>query len=113
MDLQICVEGTKSRKRPTLFVDKQSNGKPQIKMKASIVITLIIMGGLLILAPVISLERQRDRVAEFYKKNGNAAILAAAMDLNNTYDWTCIAAGAVLVLVGVRQALRSRDVQPV
>jgi hypothetical protein len=52
-------------KNPPLFAGKIPNGKSQIKMKASIVITLIIMGGLLILAPVISLERQRDRVAEF------------------------------------------------
>ena len=75
-------------------------------MKTPIAITLIIVGGLLILAPVFSAERQKERAAAFYKEHSNNTILPDAMEPYGPYDWACFAAGVVLALVGVREFVR-------
>ena len=81
-------------------------------MKTPIAVTLIIVGGLLILAPVFSGERQKERVASFYKDNGNAATLPEAMRPWGAYDWACLAAGSVLAFAGVRQSVRFHGTNP-
>jgi len=80
-------------------------------MKISIAEILIIMGGLLILTPVILAERQRARIAEFYQKQGNGAILPAEMHENGAYDWVCLGTGMAMAFYGVRQAVRSSNKQ--
>ncbi len=76
-------------------------------MKTGVAIALIIVGGCLILGPVLAnaYARNRDkiRVAEFYTRNGNAAALPAEMQPSGygSYDWACLLAGAGAIAAGI------------
>jgi hypothetical protein len=77
-------------------------------------IALIVVGGLLILGPIVAHtytdNRDRDRVVEFYRSRGSAEILPDSVrpSAYSAYDWACFVAGAVLVVFGVRQ-VRGRE----
>jgi len=71
-------------------------------MKSYVAVTLIVVGGLIILGPLYSIERNKDRIAEFYSRNGSAVVLPDAMQTKNTlYEWVCLAIGLGMVATGV------------
>jgi hypothetical protein len=82
----------------------------EITMRAAVAITLIIVGGIILLAPVIAhaytTNREKERIAEFYSRIGNAAVLPDAMQPSpySGYDWGCFVAGAALAWTGIRKA---------
>ncbi len=80
-------------------------------MRVAVVITLIVVGGLIILGPVVAhtytTNRDKDRIAEFYARTTNAAVLPEAMQPSagyGGYDWACFIAGAVLATTGIRRS---------
>jgi hypothetical protein len=70
-------------------------------------VALIVVGGLIILGVVasagISHERDKERVAEFYRKNSNAAVLPSGLrpEMISPAELFGFAAGGVMVLVGI------------
>jgi hypothetical protein len=76
-------------------------------MKPAVAIALIVVGGLLILGPVIAHvylhERDLQRVAEFYTRNGNAVTLTAEMEPTgiSAFDWASFAVGVAMIWTGV------------
>ncbi len=76
-------------------------------MKPFVPTILIVLGGLLVLAPVAahtySNVREKDRIAEFYSRTTNAATLPTAMEPTKyqPYDWSCLAVGVLMVVIGV------------
>src|SRR5579871_6189271 len=70
-------------------------------------VALIVIGGFLILGPLLANayngNRDKDRVAEFYTRNGTGAVLPYAMAPSGytNYDWGCFVAGAIMVWIGV------------
>ena len=70
-------------------------------------VALIVIGGLLILGPLLANayngSRDKDRVAEFYTRNGSGSVLPYAMMPSgySNYDWACFVAGAIMVWIGV------------
>jgi hypothetical protein len=75
-------------------------------MKPFLAMTMIVMGGLLILGPVWSAHKQKERIADFYQKQGNGAPLPEVMRPHDAYDWICLVGGALLAFAGVMQAVR-------
>src|SRR5262245_10788207 len=77
-------------------------------MKTSVAITLITVGGLVILAPLLELQWQVQRAATYHEQHGVGSALPEEMrpQPHNGYDWASLAVGAVLVLVGVGGSLR-------
>ena len=78
-------------------------------MKFSVVMAMIIVGGLLIFVPIAaheySKERTRDSIVDFYKCNGNAAVLPPDMQTNyGPYDYVCLIMGIGTLGVGVVSA---------
>jgi hypothetical protein len=66
---------------------------------------LIVMGALVILAPVVTTAcskwANQDHIAEFYGHNGYSIPMPEAMRPGNgTYDWACLFAGAGMVVAG-------------
>jgi hypothetical protein len=57
--------------------------------------------------------RERDRVAEFYQRNGNAAVLPEPLKPTGygAYDAGCFLAGAVMVVVGIYRSRPARGLQ--
>jgi hypothetical protein len=78
-------------------------------MKPFLAMTMIVMGGLLVLGPVWSAQKQKERIADFYQKQGNGALLPKEMSPHDAYDWICLVGGALLAFAGVRQAVRLPD----
>ncbi|MBM3883232.1 MAG: hypothetical protein FJ387_26560 [Verrucomicrobia bacterium] len=76
-------------------------------MKTGVPIALIIVGGCLILGPVLAnaytRNRDKTRIAEFYTRNSNAAVLPAEMQSSGYggYDWACLVAGAAAITAGI------------
>ncbi len=75
-------------------------------MKLSVVMAMIIVGGLLMLAPLAaheySKERTRDSIAEFYTRNGSASDLPPAMQTNyGPYDYICLIVGIGTLGLGI------------
>jgi hypothetical protein len=62
-------------------------------MRGSIAIALIVVGGCLLLGPLVinayNSNRDKDRVAEFYSRTSNAAVLPKNLTLSafTAYDW--------------------------
>ena len=54
-------------------------------MKSYVAITLILVGGLIILGPLYSIERNKDRIAEFYTRNGSAVVLPDTMQPKSVF----------------------------
>jgi hypothetical protein len=102
-------------------------------MKSSIVITLIITGGILILAPIVTAYHQSDKIAEVlpylvaetelsdptnsqtdsiayhtkrigYLEKATLPLETAAYPL---YDWCCAILGSVMIFMGSRLAYKS------
>ena len=79
-------------------------------MRAGIAIALIVVGGCLILGPVLAnaytSNRDKDRVAEFYTRNSNAATLPEQLHPSAyaRYDWACLVAGAIMAGIGVTRS---------
>jgi hypothetical protein len=74
-------------------------------MKSYVAAILIVVGGLLALAPVAAhsyrTSRESEHVAEFYHRNGSSIVLPEAMDSRyEPYDWACLAAGICMVVAG-------------
>jgi hypothetical protein len=83
-------------------------------MRHASTLALILVGALVILAPlaahVYSTNRDKERVAEFYSRNSNAAILPQEMHPTSfgfqdvMFFCGCWVAGVGMVVAGVRQA---------
>ena len=81
-------------------------------MRGSGPIALLVVGGCLMLGPMVSISytrnRDRDRVAEFYSKHGNAETLPAEMrpseSPGSNSGAVCFIAGAILLLIGVKRS---------
>ncbi len=79
-------------------------------MRTGIAIALIVVGGCLILGPVLAnaytSNRDKDRVAEFYTRNTNAATLPEQLHPSGyaRYDWACLVAGAIMAGIGVTRS---------
>lgn len=71
-------------------------------MKASIAITLVLVGGLLIALPTLGTQRQLQRVAAFYEQQGGGAQLPEELRPrpHSNYDWAELAAGSLFALIG-------------
>jgi hypothetical protein len=80
-------------------------------MRGSIAIALIVVGGCLLLGPLVinayNSNRDKDRVAEFYSRTSNAAVLPKNLTLSafTAYDWGCFIVGAIMAGMGI---VRSR-----
>jgi hypothetical protein len=76
-------------------------------MKPAVAVALIVVGGLLILGPVIAHlyihECDQQRVAEFYTRNGNAVTLPTEMEPTgiSAFDWASFAVGVAMIWTGV------------
>jgi hypothetical protein len=79
-------------------------------MKIAVAIVLMVIGGLIILGPLAahsySSNRQKERIAEFYSRTTNAAVLPDAMSPEpySVYDFVCFAAGAVCLATGIARS---------
>jgi hypothetical protein len=79
-------------------------------MRSAAALALVVVGGLVILGPVAAHayldNRDKERIAEFYSRNGSAIVLPN--DLHPTaygpYEFGCWAAGVGMALAGVLQA---------
>lgn len=71
-------------------------------MKTVVSVTLIIVGGLLVAAPLGLSQWQIRRAAEFYEQHGGGSQLPEEMRPRPyaRYDWASLACGAAMVLVG-------------
>jgi hypothetical protein len=82
-------------------------------MRQTFPVALIVLGAIIIIVPVVahaySANRDKDRVAEFYTRNSNAATLPPALTPAEytIYDYMCFWAGAVLAAVGSMYASKS------
>jgi hypothetical protein len=79
-------------------------------MKPPIAIALITVGGLLVAAPVVSLQWQVERAANYYDQYGAGSTLPEELRPrpHSAYDWGTLAAGSVLALLGVAGSIRSQ-----
>jgi hypothetical protein len=79
-------------------------------MKTSIAITLITLGGLLMVSPVLALQRQVQRAATYYEQHGTGSTHPEEMrpQPHSRYDWASLAAGTAMALLGVAGSMRSR-----
>jgi cytosine/uracil/thiamine/allantoin permease len=79
-------------------------------MKPSVAVALIVIGGLLVLGPVIAHgyihERDQQRVAEYYTRNGNAVIMPKVMEPTgiSAFDWASFAVGVAMIWTGVERS---------
>ena len=79
---------------------------------------LIVIGAILVLTPVvthaISSGQDKERIAEFYKRNPNNATLPEELKPTGYagYDWVCFSIGAAIAFTGVGQSRRSEMVKP-
>jgi hypothetical protein len=86
-------------------------------MRGAAAILLILVGGCLILGPVVAnaynTNREKERIAEFYSRTTNAAVLPDAMTPtgHTAYDWGCFVAEAVMAMMGVICSRTQRAVQ--
>ena len=82
-------------------------------MKIAVAIVLMAIGALIILGPLAAHaycnSRQKERIAEFYSRTTNAAVLPEAMypETYSGYDFACFAAGAVCVTTGIARSRAS------
>jgi len=82
-------------------------------MKIAAAIVLMVIGALVILGPLAAHSynnnRQEERIAEFYSRTTNAAVLPETMypESYSVYDIACFAAGAVCVATGIARSRSS------
>src|SRR3954447_7054382 len=83
-------------------------------MKTPIAIVLILVGGVLIVAPILSSQRQLERAASHFQEHGEGSPLPEELRPKpyQAYDWACLATGAVLSFIGIRGSGRSREALP-
>ena len=86
-------------------------------MKRAGGLPLIVIGAVLILAPVIadaiSTQCDKERIARFYQQNPNNAVLPSelrASDISG-YDWACFGIGVGIAFTGVGQMRRAESVK--
>jgi hypothetical protein len=84
-------------------------------MRVGVPIALVVFGVCLILGPLLANaytnNRDKDRIAEFYSRNGSAVVLPNDMHPSGytAYDFGCFFAGVAMGGVGV---MRSRSQLP-
>jgi hypothetical protein len=77
-------------------------------MRNTLAVVLIMMGGLVILGPVLTgtylRATNKDRIAEFYSRNSPSIELPDAMESGTSglYGWACWLAGTGMVVSGIR-----------
>lgn len=78
-------------------------------MKTPVAITLITVGGLLVVAPIASLQWQVERAANHYEQYGGGSTLPEELrpKPHSRYDWASLAAGTVMALTGVAGSMRA------
>jgi hypothetical protein len=71
-------------------------------MKASVAITLILVGGLLIALPTLFTQRNLARVAAHFEMHGGGSQLPEELRLqpHSRYDWASLGAGTLFALIG-------------
>jgi hypothetical protein len=79
-------------------------------MKTPIAITLIVVGGLLVAGPGLTLQWPVKRAAEYYEPHGGGSALPDELrpQPHGRYDWATLAVGGVFALLGVAGSMRSR-----
>ncbi|HAB19536.1 MAG TPA: hypothetical protein PLX89_08620 [Verrucomicrobiota bacterium] len=84
-------------------------------MKSSVRIALVVVGGLLIAGPLLALQWQVHRAAEFYERHGGGSALPDEIRPRPyaAYDWASLASGAVLVLLGTLEPCLAKPKQTV
>lgn len=86
-------------------------------MKNAVAIMLIVVGGCLVLGPVLTnaytTNREKERIAEFYTRNGNGAPLPEVMQPSGhtVYDWACLIAGVAVAAAGATKSRSASEVQ--
>lgn len=72
-------------------------------MKHPLLHSLVIIGGLLVTAPVLHSQWQLHRVAAFYEQRGEGSTLPPELKPRPYagYDWACFGAGLSLVVVSL------------
>jgi hypothetical protein len=78
-------------------------------MKSYVAEALIVIGGLLLLAPFYSRERANDRIAEFYSRpgNGSAVVLPDALQPHTgMYEWGGLIIGIGTIATGIGIGMR-------
>ena len=87
-------------------------------MKRNTGLVLIVLGAVLILAPIVThaiqAERDKAHIAEFYSRNTNNATLPHELKPSEYagYDWACFGIGVSLVFTGVGNARRAESGKP-
>lgn len=71
-------------------------------MKTVVSITSIVIGGLLVAAPLSASQWQIRRAAEFYEQHGGGSVLPEEMRPRPYagYDWGVLVCGAAMALIG-------------
>lgn len=77
-------------------------------MKTSIAIVLIIVGGMLVLAPVAGMQWQVQRTAAFYEQHGTGSALPQELQPQpySSYEWATLGIGLIIALMGVIGSIR-------
>lgn len=72
-------------------------------MRTSVVIVLVVVGGLLVAAPVLSSQWHLRRIARYFEERGEGSTLPQELRSRpfDRYEWACFGAGAVMILSGV------------
>jgi len=71
-------------------------------MKTSLAFLLIIVGGLLVAAPMLSSQWQLRRIARYFEEHGEGSTLPQELRSRpfDRYEWACLASGAMAILGG-------------
>ena len=79
---------------------------------------LVVIGATLVLAPVlthaISSAHDKERIAEFFRRNPNNAVLPAALEPSGFagYHWACFGIGVSLLFAGIRESKLAGATKP-
>lgn len=84
-------------------------------MKTSVAFLLVIAGGLLVAAPVLSSQWQLRQIAKFYEERGEGSTLPQELRARPfaRLEWACFATGAVMILGGAWAGRQRHVVQAV
>ncbi len=79
-------------------------------MRTSIAISLIGIGALLLITPILVLQWRLERAANYYQEHGSGSLLPEELRPrpHDAYDWSVLVIGATLAMSGIIGSLISR-----